>query len=288
MASVLVTDGSQPSPETISDKSVAWYKPDIGTIPEPAAKLLEQYSRIPPEKLEAHVSKVRDEAWRIAPYPCIGGWKFLELNMSLSPVYDEVLSRLKEDESLIDLGCCFGQDIRKLVHDGAPSEKLFGTDLNGGLIAAGFDLFLDRETLRSKFFVADICQPDGTDMAALEGQLNMVFAGSFFHLFDWDTQSAVAKTLVGILQARPNSMIFGHHLGNVHAGMYPYGLSPSGSIFKHDVASFQQLWKQVGEATGTHWRVEATLELMQPAGFDREGKWGDQDGRLMRFCVRRE
>lgn len=65
----------------------------------------------------------RDQAWQIAPYPCIGGWMFLQLNMSLSPVYDEVLCRLKKGEKLLDLGCCFGQDIRKLVHDGAPSEN---------------------------------------------------------------------------------------------------------------------------------------------------------------------
>lgn len=48
---------------------------------------------------------------------------FLQLNMSLSPAYDEVLSRLKNEQRLLDLGCCFGQDIRKLVHDGVPSEN---------------------------------------------------------------------------------------------------------------------------------------------------------------------
>ena len=65
----------------------------------------------------------RDQAWRIAPYPCIGWWMFLQLYMSQNPVYGEVLYRLKKGERLLDLGCCFGQDIRKLVHDGVPSEN---------------------------------------------------------------------------------------------------------------------------------------------------------------------
>ena len=43
--------------------------------------------------------------------------------MSVHPVYDEVVSRLKKDSKLLDLGCCFGQDIRKLIHDGVPAEN---------------------------------------------------------------------------------------------------------------------------------------------------------------------
>lgn len=153
---------------------------------------------------------------------------------------------------------------------------------------AGYDLFLDRNSLRTQFFVADIFDQVSLDMAALEGQMDIIFAGSFFHLFDWDQQCAVAKVIVRLLQPHRNSMVFGHHLGNIQAGSYPYGLSSSGTIFKHDVASFQQLWRQIGEATGTIWRVEATLEMMKPSGFNKEGKWGDPDGRLMRFCVRRQ
>lgn len=118
--------------------------------------------------------------------------------------------------------------------------------------------------------------------------MDIIFVGSFLHLFDWDQQVSVAKAIVKLLQPRPNSMAFGHHLGSVHSGTYPYGLRPSASIFKHDIASFQQLWRHVGEATGSQWTVEATLEPMKPSGFNKDGKWGDRDGRLMRFCVRRQ
>lgn len=58
MSITTVTNGSQSSSEVIADTSVAWYKPDIGTIPVAAATLLEEYSNIPPENLIAHVSEV--------------------------------------------------------------------------------------------------------------------------------------------------------------------------------------------------------------------------------------
>ena len=156
------------------------------------------------------------------------------------------------------------------------------------MIAAGYELFLDEETLRSRLFVADIFQHDSGLLKEMKGQVDIVFAGSFFHLFDWEQQSIVAKALVKLLEPVSNCMIFGHHMGSVHAGAYPHGLSSSNLIFKHDVASFRELWRQVGATTGTQWRVGATLELNQTSGFNKQGEWGDPDGRLMRFCVRRE
>ncbi len=40
------------------DKSVPWYKGDIGEIPQPARELLEKYSGIAPDTVVSHVYKV--------------------------------------------------------------------------------------------------------------------------------------------------------------------------------------------------------------------------------------
>lgn len=41
---------------------------------------------------------------------------FLTLNMPYMPEYEEILVRLQTgDQKFIDVGCCFGQEIRKLV-----------------------------------------------------------------------------------------------------------------------------------------------------------------------------
>lgn len=49
------------------------------------------------------------------PYPCIGMFTFLDLDLPLLPCYDEIVSRVKRGDTFLDLGCCFGQEIRQLV-----------------------------------------------------------------------------------------------------------------------------------------------------------------------------
>jgi hypothetical protein len=80
------------------EKDVPWYNPDIGDkLGSSARELLESYSKIPAGEVEDHVYKIvnsqqqlfersnanwwlqRDEAWAIWPYPCIGGFRFLDL-----------------------------------------------------------------------------------------------------------------------------------------------------------------------------------------------------------------
>lgn len=42
-------------------------------------------------------------------------FRFLDLNMCNQPYYPEVLERVKNGEKILDIGCCFGQELRKLV-----------------------------------------------------------------------------------------------------------------------------------------------------------------------------
>lgn len=70
---------------------------------------------------------------------------------------------------MLDLGCCCAQDLRKLVHDGAPSENLWGAELKGGFLELGYELFLDRETLKAHFIEADVFDAEGL-LKQLEGK----------------------------------------------------------------------------------------------------------------------
>jgi hypothetical protein len=49
------------------------------------------------------------------PYPCIGGFHFLKFGLASNPNYQSVLDRVKQGQTLLDLGCCVGQELRKLV-----------------------------------------------------------------------------------------------------------------------------------------------------------------------------
>ena len=106
----------------------------------------------------------RDRAWEVYPYPCIGLFRFLDLDLyARKDVYPRLLSRLKgeEDCKFLDVGCCLGQDIRKLRFDGVPGERLFGAEINNGFIDLGYQLFRDRDTLGAKIMVADISDDQG-------------------------------------------------------------------------------------------------------------------------------
>ncbi|KAI9708135.1 MAG: hypothetical protein M1812_008122 [Candelaria pacifica] len=266
------------------DKSVPWYKTDIGEIPKLARELLEKYSGIPPDSVVSHIYKVRDLAWEIDPYPCIGGATFLQLGISQTPFYPEIISRVQNGEHLLDVGCCLGQDIRRIVFDGAPSENIYGTDLHGALMEVGYDLFLDRGKLRTTFIAADIFNPSSA-LVQLHGQFDIIYAGSFLHLFDWETQVAAAKQFVTLLRPKKGVLIIGQGFGHLDADLYPVGPNSSRRIYKHNPQSFTRMWKQVGVETGTSWEVSGQLEVMNLAGFSKTGQWGDPNSRLLRFSV---
>lgn len=56
-----------------------WY---LERIPDDVAwpatrELLKSYSKIPEADVEEHVYKIRDRAWNVCDYPCIGQFGFL-------------------------------------------------------------------------------------------------------------------------------------------------------------------------------------------------------------------
>ncbi|KAI9705126.1 MAG: hypothetical protein M1836_006909 [Candelina mexicana] len=274
------------------DKDVPWYTENVEAISDEARELLENYSKIPAEKVNAHILKVRDLAWDIWPYPCIGRLRFLDLSLPQTSLYPSILQRLKNGQTLLDLGCCFGQEIRKLVSDGAPSANLYGTDLQADFLRLGYELFLDRGSLESRFIAADILKDDddeeeeeGEGLRELEGKIDIVYAGSFFHLFDLPHQLRIAKRIVGFFNPRSrDAMILGRQIGYDAAVEKESSTSPNGRVFRHDVASLKKMWETVGEETGTSWEVEATLEEFPQGGTE---PWVPKDAKILKYVVRR-
>lgn len=279
-----------------------WYKKDVKEIKPRTRELLETYSNIPPAEVEAHVKKVvssrcpetltqiltrvqRDEAFKVFPYPCLGNWGFLNLNVADAPAYDEVVSRAKNgDVYLLDIGCCMGQDIRKLVADGVPSENIYASDIKKEFWDMGYNLFLDNDTLKTKFIAADIFDAD-SELKQLDGKLSIVLAHSFFHLFDWDGQVKAVKRVIKMLKPEPGVMIFGRQGAMVDAGSFNYGEREQ-AVYWHNVESWERLWKQVEDETGTGWKVEAKLgeeDLQKRMGTSMVPK----GSRFMTFTIRR-
>ena len=229
-----------------------------------------------------NLSHQRDRAWDIFPYPCIGQCRFLDLSISLSSLYPTILHRLKEsNHTLLDIGCCFAQDVRKLVSDGAPSENILGAELRPEFIDLGYDLFRDRDTLKSKFLIGDVFdETAGSAFRELDGRIDIIYAASFFHLFNWGDQVRMAERVVRLLKPVEGSLVFGRQRGNITSGEYEHQTNEKGSMFRHNEKSWTELWKQVGRATGSSWDVKVWLEQDEDFGPYRKNEGNGLDNKL--------
>ncbi|KAH7327081.1 hypothetical protein BKA65DRAFT_566308 [Rhexocercosporidium sp. MPI-PUGE-AT-0058] len=268
-------------------KNNPWYDLELKKLGPAGRELLENYSKIPAAQVEAHVYKIRDEAWEVFPYPCIGEFRFLDLAISLSPDYPTVLQRLKSgQENFLDLGCCFGQELRKVAYDGAVQNNLYGFDLRAGFFEMGYRLFLDRETLKSKFIEADIFDANSA-LSELDGKIDIIYAASFLHLFDYKRQVEVCKRMVRLLRQKKDSLILGRQVGSTIARNFVQETNEGGIMYRHNGESFKKMWGEVGEETGTEWRVDYDLEFLGGHGKEDEDKV-DHSWAMLKFSVFRK
>ncbi|KAH7119947.1 hypothetical protein B0J11DRAFT_72676 [Dendryphion nanum] len=249
--------------QQLQDRSVAWFseQPDESHISPAAQKLLETYSNVPSEEVVAHVVRVRDEAWKIFPYPCIGQFRFLDLSLSQRADYGDILQRIKNGERFLDMACCFGQEIRQLVADGAPAENLYGCDLRGEFLDLGYKLFLDKNKLSTRFVTANVFDATSA-LTELKGQLDIIYVGSFFHLWGYKDQVTVSKAVASLLRPRKGTIIVGRQVGAVSPAEHDHRTNPTGTMFRHNVESLTQQWKEIGDDLGVSFTVDAELELL--------------------------
>ncbi|GJN71929.1 hypothetical protein PLICBS_006000 [Purpureocillium lilacinum] len=231
----------------------------ISDVPDdlgPIRDLLRTYSNIANEGIDDHLLRVRQEAWTISRYPFVGRWKFLRLVSSHDPCYRQVVFRLNVPGSrdvFLDLGCCVGQVLRQLRADGVRGSQLIGTDVSARFIDIGYKLFRDRDSLGASFIVGDMLDPDDGRLDDLRGRVTIIYAGSFFHLFNWTQQLYIGKRLVGFLKpGTRNALIYGRHVGTTKPEAMSMGPN---SPYLHDRNSFQRLWDEVGMLTRTKWKV---------------------------------
>lgn len=303
-----------------------WLAKDVKDVPAPARELLETYAGVPSGQVVAHavalVSSVvylsnflsfcihtlrsdgrlffelcadcvqRDEAFTIYPWPCIGQMRFLRLTLSSYPSYPRILSRLKAADdpcSLLDVGCCFGQDVRKLVVDGVPSDRVVGLDLAPQFYNLGRRLFRDdvevngRPVLEFDFYARDITD-DAADWAPLQNRFDVLNLTSFLHIWNWDTQVKVACRLVSFFRKRPGVFAVGSSLGSRVGGEFP-NLEGDGTNFRQSPETFEKFWKEVGERTETRWDVQSDLKLIDASTSNAGQKWAEPNMGVLFFEV---
>lgn len=137
----------------------------------------------------------------------MGQFRFLELNLAHRPgdIYARLVNLLKESSQsgrvvFLDVGTCLGQDVRKLIHDGALSSAVAGADISPTLLEQGYELFRDSpQTV--KMVEANILLPvtDESPLAVWRGKLKAVQLGMILHLFTWEEQVTAFVNAISLL-----------------------------------------------------------------------------------------
>lgn len=230
------------------------FQEDLSKVPDPISHVLAEYSGIPKEDQKQHILEVRNRAYKAHRYPCLGRFRFLELDLSTHPLYEEyVLPRLKENGGkqepiFLDVGTCLGQDIRKLIFDGVQPSRLYGSDIVAEFIDAGYELFRDEDKFPRSHFLCPgnvFDKSESDKLYTMDGKVDILQISAVFHLFSDAEQSAVAERCLRLLRKETGSrcLILGAQVGNVNGGeiVRPNGLKRS----RHNADTWNSLWQKV-------------------------------------------
>ena len=196
--------------------------------------------------------------------------------------YPEVLARVQAGDIVLDLGCCFGQDLRLLAAEGASTRNMYACDISSELWDLGFELFNDREKMDAKFIQADIFDT-GSGLEQLKGLIDIVVANQFLHLFDWERQVSAMKRIVEF--SKPGSILIGYQRAQVP----PKEMErPWGKMYFHDQETFRTIWRRVEIETESEWDVDVDLVELSEWGMEQEDiDWMPEGRKGINFVVTR-
>lgn len=202
------------------------------------------------------------------------------MGLSLHPSYPSLVKKLcSSTTTFLDLGTCLGQDLRKLIYDGAPAQNLFGCDIFPQFEHVGHELFRDREIFQAHFITADLF--DTTSESALtksKGTWDVISIVMFLHVFDWDTQVLACKRILQLLSRKPGSMIIGAQTGSTepeeHVLKPPFvAEGEHKTVYRQSQDTFTDMWKTVGRDEDVELRIQVEYDEHQ----DRELRAKEED-----------
>ncbi|KAF5327164.1 hypothetical protein D9619_004547 [Psilocybe cf. subviscida] len=227
------------------------------------------------EQLRAHIVSVQKAAYKVFSYSCIRKFAFVQLTLTHQRAYRQAINLriFQRDPILLDIGCCFGTDVRKVVLDGWPAQFVIASDIRQEFWDYGHKLFLSTaESLPVRFIAGDILDPsilqprepiiDEKEITAILGQptpsvsevqnltpllgkISAIHASSLFHLFSEVEQLALARCLASLLRPEKGSVIFGQHVGRKvmgHRAPYIGDVASLAPMFCHSPQSWSDLW----------------------------------------------
>ena len=211
--------------------------------------------------LKQHIEAVQLKAIEIFPYPCIRMFAFVTPRMSKHFEYEAVVADIANNKrSFLDIGCCFGTDLRKLIVNvvsvggvaASNASQFFGLELRREFVDLGYELFKDKSTCKIHFVQGNILLPNSNDELPVgfplkKGSFDYVFAGSVIHLFSKENIVLFVKRAFALLGR--GGVFFGRHIGLKVPGLAPenvYGFREHADTYLHSAQSFGELLEFCG------------------------------------------
>ncbi|KAH9945914.1 uncharacterized protein BXZ73DRAFT_95435 [Epithele typhae] len=193
-----------------------------------------------------HIHSVAADAYQLFPYPCVRWYTFTQCVFMFSPP-PRSCQGATNSNLFLDIGAGFGNDLRKLVHDGYPVDRMIAFDIRPEFWELGHRLFNSSPT-------SSLSHPSGlepvpipralTSLVPLAGHASVVYASYLFHLFNEADQARLARILARLLRRTPGATIFGRHKGLASAGLDD-AFTSERPMYCHSPESWQDLWRGV-------------------------------------------
>ena len=202
-----------------------------------------------------------------------------------SPSYAQIIARLQAGSSFLDIGCFLGQDLRRLVADGAPPDNLYAMDIVNHW-DLGYELFRDHDRFSAQFLEADVLFPN-EQLTALREKIDILYITHVLHQWDWENQVKCLVQLVG-LSSGPGAMVVGFQIGSAgETKILASGLAKSDAYW-HNPKSFAEIWDRVSEETGTRWESQASLMTWGEVGWNpKDTEYLGSAARVIQFVATR-
>jgi len=206
--------------------------------------------------------------------------------MNSNPAYQKYIKRNKRlsDLKFVDIGCCFGTDLRQLLLDGASLYNITALDQFSQFWKAGLDLFEDTKRMsplaRSNIFLeASFLADDifkrlysflGHDA---QETYDCVYMGSVLHLLNEQDIERALEVAAKLLKS--GGVYFGQNVGRSQPGVLLENAQRAEDAalrYLHSPASLEDLLKRKGFCdVEIEWRTdtEPLMKVSYNQGSDR-------------------
>ena len=196
-----------------------------------------------------HVTQVwREVKKEYHTYRCVQSLSFLVPKVQRFEAYPKLLDLLvtQKKVKVADIGCCFGQDIRRLILDGIPPDMIYAIDVTPGYWQAGLRLYNDKERNNHdiasvKTLFCDLCAEEEEGGDVLEpASFDCIILKNVFHVLSFVQATRLIHRMAKML--RPGGFVMGICVGS-EIGR-EWALTPDGQErrYLHSVESLSKLF----------------------------------------------